>query len=203
MIARLRGLVLEKGNGQVLLEVAGVGYEVFAPESTLARLPDPGHEAIVLIRQIFREDGSYLYGFTEKFERRLFDLLTEVKGCGPKTALAILSILGADGAATAIATQDAKLLARANGVGPRLAERILLELKTKIADEQFMARIDKAAVSLATGGVVESSESSELLDALQTLGYRRQEAERAIELIAEADLPIEEQLREALRHLRK
>ncbi len=203
MISRLRGLVLEKGNGQVLLEVAGVGYEVFAPESVLVRLADIGTEGILLIRHIVREDGAYLYGFIEKFERRLFDLLTEVKGCGPKTALAILSVLGADGAATAIATQDAKLLARANGVGPRLAERILLELKTKIADEQFMARIDKAAVSLATGGNAEAPESSELLDALQALGYRRQEAERAIELISEEDLPIEAQLREALRHLRK
>lgn len=201
MIARLRGELLEVEEGRIVVDVGGVGYEVLVPASLLPRLPDLGAPVNVLIRQVFREDGVTLYGFAEPFERRLFDLLTEVKGCGPKTSLAVLGELGAEATATALATQDAKSLCRASGVGPRLAERMILELREKVQQEALGRKLGLAPAARAA--VQAATEIDELVDALVALGYRRPEAEHAAD-IARAETPVfEDQLRVALRSLRK
>lgn len=199
MIGRLRGEIVESEGTRVLIEVAGVGYELLVPESVGVGLLPGSEEVILHVRQVVREDGITLYGFSESFQRRMFDLLVEVKGCGPKTALAIISDLGEDGAASAIATQDTKMLARATGVGPRLAERIVLELKDKIQNEMLMRKLP----GRPSRAVVSMGASDDLVDALLALGYRRQEAEIAAnDARAESDV-VEEQLKAALRSLKK
>ncbi len=181
------------------MDVGGVGYEVIVPESVLVQVPPAGVSITLLIRQTFREDGTYLYGFLEPFQRRLFDLLTDVKGCGPKIALALIGELGEETVANAIATQDAKLLARATGVGPRLGERIILELRDRIQEEQFTRKITTAVV----GSVPTSSGGDELIEALVALGYRRSDAEAAAAPAREEASGIQDQIRAALRLLKK
>lgn len=198
MIGRLRGTLVERDGALVVVECAGVGYEVQVPESVLVHLPTIDVEVTLLIRQIFREDGVSLYGFLEPFQRRLFDLLLTVKGCGPKVGLSLIGMIGEDAVAGAIQTQDAKILTRATGVGARLAERIILELKEKIGEEQFARRVTAAAVVKSP-----TSKADELVDALLALGYRRGEAESAAIEARENAEGVEEQLRHALKVLRK
>lgn len=198
MIGRLRGTLVDREGGLVVVECAGVGYEVQVPESVLVHLPTIDVEVTLLIRQIFREDGVSLYGFLEPFQRRLFDLLMTVKGCGPKVGLSLLGMIGEDAVAGAIQAQDPKVLIRATGVGARLAERIILELREKIGEEQFARRVAAAAVAKTP-----TAKADELVDALLALGYRRGEAESAAVEARENAEGVEEQLRHALKVLRK
>jgi Holliday junction DNA helicase RuvA len=198
MIGRLRGTMVDREGGIVVVECAGVGYEVQVPESVLVQLPTLDVEVTLLTRQIFREDGVSLYGFLETFQRKLFDLLMTVKGCGPKVALSLIGSIGEDAVAGAIQAQDVKALVRAPGVGARLAERIILELREKIGEEQFARRISAAAAVRTS-----ISPADELVDALLALGYRRMEAEAAAANAREQADGVEEQLRVALRVLKK
>jgi len=182
----------------VVVECAGVGYEVQVPDSVLVSLPDIDSEVTLLVRQVFREDSVSLYGFLDAFQRRLFDLLVTVKGCGPKVGLSLLGTLGEASVAGAIQGQDARALSRAPGVGARLAERIILELREKIGEEQFARRVMTAAVVNTP-----SKPGDELVDALLALGYRRGEAESAAQDARESVEGVEEQLRHALRTLKK
>jgi len=198
MIGRLRGTLVDREGGVVVVECAGVGYEVQVPESVLVQLPTLDVEVTLLTRQIFREDGVSLYGFLETFQRKLFDLLMTVKGCGPKVALSLIGSIGEDAVAGAIQAQDVKALVRAPGVGARLAERIILELREKIGEEQFARRVSAAAAVRTP-----MSPADELVDALLALGYRRMEAEAAAANAREQAEGVEEQLRVALRVLKK
>lgn len=195
MIGRLRGELVEVQGGMAVVDAGGVGYEVLLPDSVLLSLPSVGERVDLLTRQIFREDGVTLYGFTEAFQRRVFDLLMGVKGCGPKIGLALIGQLGADAVAGAILAQDTRALARATGVGAKLAERIVLELKEKIAEESLTRRVE-------TAGRRPAKEDA-LVDALLALGYRRPEAEAAADGARDQGQTVEEQLRVALRSLAK
>lgn len=200
MIGRLRGTLAEVAGGMALVDVGGVGYEVAVPESVSLRLPGIGEAVELIVRQVVREDGWTLYGFLEPFERRMFDLLLDVKGCGPRIALSLIGQVGADAAATAIVTGDAKALTRANGVGARLGERIVLELREKVADEQFALKV---AASDRPRAAVRPKMDEPLVEALLALGYRRNEAESAAaQVYAESpDEALEEQLKSAIRSL--
>lgn len=197
MIGRLRGELLDIGAGMVLVDAGGVGYEVLVPESVLVQMPPIGESVDLTIRQVFREDGVTLYGFLEPFQRRIFDLLTEVKGCGPKIGLSLVGQLGADAVANSILVQDARALTRAQGVGPRLAERIILELKDKMQEESLTRKVAGAARPRA----VIATETDDLVEVLLTLGYRRQEAEAAARDARQQVGTMEEQLKYALRIL--
>ena len=197
MIGRLRGELIEVEGGRALLECAGVGYEVQIPDSVAAMLV-PGAEATLLTRQTFREDAVVLYGFTEPFQRRPFDLLLAVTGCGPKAAMALIGQLGEDAVATAILAGDARVLRRATGIGAKLAERILLELKDKIEEESFLRK-----VGAATKPTKKAPAEDELVDALLALGYRRAEAEGAAERARETADDVQGQIRAALTLLTK
>ena len=181
-----------------LIDCAGVGYEVLLPDSVLVRIPSPGSEVTLLTRQIFREDGVTLYGFVDPFQRRLFDLLMSVKGCGPKIGLALIGQLGEETVANAIVGQDARQLARASGVGARLAERIILELKDKMAEENFQR---KAVASIAK--VTKKEPEDELVDALLALGYKRSEVDAVADKARESSENVEDQLKHALRSLQR
>lgn len=198
MIGRLRGELLEVGGGMAVVDAGGVGYEVQLPDSVLLQLPLVGERVDLLIRQIFREDGVSLYGFLHPFQRRLFDLLLGVKGCGPKVASSLIGQVGEEQVATAILTADAKTLSRATGVGARLAERIILELKEKVQEESFQRKIEAAVLPKKRVQPVD-----ELVEALLALGYRRNEAEAAAELGRDEAPDVEGQLRAALRRLQK
>lgn len=201
MIARLRGPVWERAEGRLVVGAGGVGYEVLIPEG--AGFPEVGQDADLHIRHVVREDGHYLYGFTDAASRALFDQLTEVKGCGPRISLSLLATLGGSGIVAAIGGQDAKALARANGVGPRLAERILVELRDKVA-------VVAPAVAAARPGPASPPPGvdPEVVEALMALGYRRLEAEAAVAASVQHDAalaaaPAADRVRAALRRLAK
>jgi len=197
MIGRVKGKLLEVDSGMLVVDAGGVGYEVMVPDSVLASLPEVGEQVELYTRQVFREDGVSLYGFFEAFDRRLFDKLIEVKGCGPKIGLSLLGQLGADLVANAIVGQDAKTLSRASGVGPRLAERIILELKDKLQEETVVRRASTAGKAAPPP----QPASSDLVEVLLALGYRRQEAEVAAAEAMKTEGTVEEQLKIALRSL--
>ena len=190
MIVRLRGEVLEANHGRVVVDCGGVGYEALVPVTT--RLPLVGEQVDLFTRHIIREDAQFLVGFTSDSDRRLFDLLTEVKGCGPKISLQIISDLGTDTTLNAIAVEDPRMLAKATGVGPRL-----VELKERVRQETFTRKVATAIVS----GRGQSDD--ELVDALMALGYRRQEAESAASNVSQDKGSVEERLRIALQRLAK
>jgi holliday junction DNA helicase RuvA len=200
MIGRLRGELLEVTGNMVVVDVGGVGYEVLVPDSVMLQMPQPGEKIDLRIRQVIREDAHTLYGFLEPFQRRLFDLLTDVKGCGPKSGLSLIGQLGEDAVAGAILAGDARVLARASGVGPRLAERIILELKEKIAEESFLKKVEGSAAGKVR---TPAQPEDELVDALLALGYRRQEAESAANEARDKGDTVEEQLKIALRGLQR
>lgn len=198
MIGRLRGELVETSGGLVTVDVGGVGYEVSVPDSVWLQLPPIGEPVELRTRQVFREDGVTLYGFLNAWQRRLFDLLTDVKGCGPKIALSLIGQLGEESVASSIVSQDAKALARAQGVGPRLAERIILELKDKIVEENLSRMVDQATAPRAA---ISNGKADELVDALIALGYRRLEAETAARQARNEAESVEDQLKAALRSL--
>lgn len=199
MIGRLRGELLELEGGRALLDVGGVGYDVLVPEGVAAQLIPNSGEVILLTRQVFREDGVTLYGFLEPFQRRLFDLLMGVQGCGPKASLALIGQVGEEAVASAIVSQDARTLTRANGVGAKLAERIILELREKLQDEVLIRK----SVAATPGRKVKASPADDLVEALLALGYRRSDAESAATSAREEANDVEGQLRAALRILQR
>ena len=132
MIGRLRGVLAETGEEEMLIDCGGVGYVVRAGSRTLARLPTPGDEVIVHVETRWSsEDGPRLYGFLSRDERRAFQVLTSVQGVGPKAAMSVLDVLTPPELASAVAREDKAAVGRANGVGPKLALRIVVELKDK------------------------------------------------------------------------
>jgi Holliday junction DNA helicase RuvA len=175
VIAKLRGAIDNIEDGRCIIDVAGVGYLVFASTRTLGALPNPPAIATLLIETQVREDAISLYGFATSPERDWFRLLTTVQGVGAKVALAILSALSPDQLIAAIARQDKAELTRSPGVGPKLAVRILSELREKAPlMPGGNAAPFPAALPAPKGNVADA------LSALTNLGYRRSEAEAAL-----------------------
>jgi Holliday junction DNA helicase RuvA len=181
MIAKLTGMVDSSGLDSAVIDVAGVGYLIFASKRTLSALPSQGEVASLLIETHVREDHIHLYGFLAAAERDWFNLLCTVQGVGARVALAILSVLTPERLVQAIAAQDKTALTQASGVGPKVAGRIVSELKDKagtIALGPVAAAAGDGAVavaSAASGGV-----SEDAVSALVNLGYRRVEAFGAV-----------------------
>nr|WP_207168760.1 Holliday junction branch migration protein RuvA [Rhodovibrio sodomensis] len=181
----MRGLVDEVDDDHVVLDVGGVGYLVNASARTLGRLPGRGEAVQLMIETVVREDAILLYGFHETAERDWFRLLNTVQGVGARHALAILSVLPPDQLAQAVAAQDKQSVARANGVGPKLAGRITAELKDKAGTIQLgpaagggPAGTGQAPEGAAAAAVGEVSEDA--VSALTNLGYKRTEAFTAV-----------------------
>src|SRR5271168_4760058 len=170
MIAHLRGKLIHKQPGQAIVEAAGVGYDVTISVPTFTALPAVGAEASLHIHTQVREDQIALFGFLERDEKRLFERLITVTGVGPKLAITLLSGLSAERAVSAIRAQDHASLTRIPGVGKKLAERLVLELKDKLDD-------------MATAPAVTSAgpAAEDVLSALVNLGYQRPAAQKAIE----------------------
>jgi holliday junction DNA helicase RuvA len=178
MIGKLRGVIDSFGEDYVILDVGGVGYVVTCSSRTLQNLPRAGEAAALAIETQVREDSIRLFGFAQDAERDWFRLLQSVQGVGAKVALAILSILSPDDLASAIATQDKAMVSRASGVGPKLAARIVAELKDKApafgAADPGLARIAAAEAA------AEPSAARDAISALCNLGYARPQAAAAV-----------------------
>jgi Holliday junction DNA helicase RuvA len=179
MIGKLKGLIDSYGEDFVILDVNGVGYVVQCSSRTLQKLPRPGEASALAIETQVREDSIRLFGFESESERDWFRLLQNVQGVGAKVALAILSILSPGELASAIATQDKAMVARAPGVGPKLAARIVAELKDKApafgAVDPLVAKLSGDADADAAPSVVRDA-----ISALVNLGYGRPQAAAAV-----------------------
>jgi Holliday junction DNA helicase RuvA len=192
MIGRLNGVLLEKTPPLVLIDCSGVGYECEVPMSTFYNLPAIGEKVVMLTHFVVREDAQLLYGFGSDQERATFRQLLKVNGIGAKSALSILSGLSIDDLVQAVAMQDTAMLTRVPGVGKKTAERLLLELK------------DKFTVSGLTASHPNQpkSASSDVLNALISLGYNEREALAAVKLLP-ADATVADGIKQALKSLSK
>jgi holliday junction DNA helicase RuvA len=178
MIAKLAGLLDQIMPDGAVIDVGGVGYLVFCSTRTIGQLPAPGAAVRLLVETHVREDHIHLYGFIDAVERDWFRLLTTVQGVGARLALALLSALSPDQLALAILSQDKATLARADGVGPRLAARIANELRDKVGGLATAAPATETASPAAIGK--EAGAAADAVSALVNLGYRRAEAFGAV-----------------------
>jgi Holliday junction DNA helicase RuvA len=169
VIARIRGELLEVGPTHAVVLAGDVGYQLFVSERVLAWLPRTGQTVELHARQVVRENEIALYGFASAGERRLFDLLITASGLGPKLAISLLGTIGEEGVAAAIAGGDAKTLTRAPGVGPKLAQKICVELADRVREESLLGRL----------GPTVQARGDDVVEALIALGHRRTDAERA------------------------
>ncbi len=192
----------------VVLDVGGVGYEVTIPVSTFYDMEEPGSQLQLRIYTHVREDALQLFGFRTARERELFTLLIQVSGIGPKSAIAMLSGMSADEIITAIRTNNYARLTSIPGVGRKTAERMVIELRDKMAALSSPALEEQLAAGAAGAGVAPVSEDAlreDSLSALLNLGYQRAAAEKAITHATNegGDLSVEVLLRRSLRHLSK
>ncbi len=172
MIARLAGTVLELRTDRLVLDVHGVGYDLAIPLGTFSALPPAGEKAVVHVHTHVREDAIQLFGFATPQEKYVFERLLSVSGIGPKVALTVLSGLPLPELVGAIASQNARLLSTIPGVGKKLAERLGLELKEKLAGFGFGTAEPRAE---------KTSVVDDAIGALQNLGYKALQAEQAVE----------------------
>ena len=183
MIAQLTGKVVRVATPVVVVDVNGVGYKVAVPLSVIEQLPADGSPVTLVTHMIVREDDLALYGFLDTSDQQVFELLLTVTGVGPKAALALLSALGGDGLARVVSAEDVRTITKTPGIGPKLAQRLVLELKDKLAGMGFLRKVEQLA---ATHTVKVRSANDQLLDdvvsALINLGYNKNDAQRAGEM---------------------
>lgn len=192
MISRLRGIILEKNPPVVVLDVHGVGYEAQVSMQTFYTLPAAGEETALYTQLVVREDAHLLFGFGSREERETFRALVKVSGIGAKSALGILSALTSEELAAAIATEDIKRLTAAPGIGKKTAERMVLELRGKLA----------AASDEATGLFTQNTagNNEDIINTLLALGYTDKEARTACKNIP-AGTDVSEGVRLALKNM--
>ncbi|WIJ26057.1 Holliday junction branch migration protein RuvA [Devosia sp. RR2S18] len=203
MIGKLKGLVDSFGDDWVLIDCGGVGYEAFCSTRTLQSLPRVGEATVLFIETIVREDMIRLYGFANDVEKSWFNLLMTVQGVGARVALAILSVLTPSDLSSAIALQDKAMIGRASGVGPKLAVRVVTELKGKVP---AFGGMDAGTLGLqsALGEGIAASNVADAVSALTNLGYSSAQASAALSRIVARegdDTPTEKLIRLGLREL--
>jgi Holliday junction DNA helicase RuvA len=196
VIGSLRGRITSKAPPQVTVEVGGVGYEVEAPMSTFLHLPAVGEEVKLLTHFVVREDAQLLYGFATEDERRLFRNLLKVSGIGPKIGLALLSGMSVEAFSTCVRNQDVDALIRVPGIGRKTAERMLVEMRDRLAPTSGGSA---DALVLQPGAAPEA----EAFAALVALGYRPPEATRLLKAAGPGTHSTEELIRRALQSAAK
>lgn len=191
MIASLTGALAVRDAGRIVVETGGVGYEVLIPLSTFYRLPQLGDRVALEIRQVVREDALTLYGFSSATEKRAFDLLMSVQHVGPKLALAILSVLAPEELVAAIGKGDVDRIDAVPGVGPKVAERVVRELRDKVADLKMAAPSTTASDGYTRpapdGNERPAGPADEAVSALVNLGMKPVEAKRTVDAVVAAD----------------
>lgn len=197
MFYYISGTLAVKGDGFAVIDAGGIGYKLVTSLASLERLPSPGGEVKMYTYMYLREDVCDLYGFLSEEELNMFMLLISVSGIGPKAAISILSVMTAAEVALAVVTGDTKSITRAQGVGPKVAQRVVLELKDKIKNEDMIAAAasdDSVPVSFGA--------SNEAVEALCVLGYSPQEAKKAlsgVDMSMDLELIIKEALKKLMR----
>ena len=186
MIATLSGKLKLRDPGRLIVDTAGVGYEVFVPLSTYYRMPSVGAEVELEIRQVVREDTLLLYGFASPAEKQAFDLLMGIQHVGPKLALAILSVLAPKDLVAAISHEDVERIDAVPGVGAKVAERIVRELRDKVSELNLAAPVRMDGAS-SNGHAREGSLIDDAVSALINLGYKPAEAKRAVDAVDAID----------------
>ena len=202
MIAFIQGELCDAGQDTIVVACHGIGYEIQIPVSVAQVLPDPGNVVKIYTYTYVREDALGLFGFLTQDDLKIFKLLITVNGVGPKAALAILSAMTADELRFAILAEDAKAIAKAPGIGPKTAKRMIIELKDKLNLESMIEGHGDAEMSLSDPGDAAANVRDEVIMALTALGYGNTEAVRAVRAVSGADeMDSETLLKQALKKI--
>lgn len=198
MIAFVRGSLVSTGSDYIILECGGIGYKIFVPQPVLYKLPKTGLEVLIHTHYYVREDGVSLYGFLAEQELELFELLITTSGIGPKVALGILSSAAPESLVQAILREDLVSLTKLPGIGKKMGQRMILELKDKLG--KLWSTEDIALPEVVESGVESDTEA---VLALMALGYQQKEARQAVAKVIKASegLSIEQIIKQALREL--
>lgn len=200
MYEYIKGIYVEMNKDYIVIENSDIGYKIFTSGSTMANMPKIGEKVLIYTQQIVREDFIGLYGFLTKDELNLFNLLLTINGVGAKATLSLLSISSADNLKYAIFSGNEKALTRASGIGKKIAQRIILELKDKIK----IGDCDLNEIVDINGEVVniENNNIKEAMEALVSLGYTEREAEKALNMV-DKNQSVEVIIKNSLKQLMK
>ena len=211
MIGRLRGTLVEKIAPEILIECAGVGYEVTMPMTSIYALPELEQQATIYTHFVVREDAQLLYGFANKVERKLFRLLLKVNGVGPKLALAILSNMSADQFVSCVRHDDIAAIVKIPGVGKKTAERLLIEMRDRLKDWQAQQPVqlvgndgvipEQLSADLSQENTFLSDHKGDAIDALLSLGYKQIQADKAVKSVYNRGMSSEDIIRDALKSM--
>lgn len=202
MIGKLSGIIDSFGNDHLILDVQGVGYLVYASSRTLSRIGQKGDPSSLLIDTHVREDALTLYGFADQIEQQWFRLLNSVQGVGAKAAFSILAVCPAERLALVISAQDKAALTQADGVGPKLALRVLTELKDKAGKMDLSTKMVEKPVGSSVESTDHSGVEGDAISALVNLGYGRADAYTAVQKVRDkANDNLQQLIREALKEL--
>ena len=204
MLAYIKGELAQKQIGYIVIDVGGLGYKVFMSENAIEEIGNIGEKVKVHTYYRVTEDDISIFGFKTQEELRMFELLIQVSGIGAKTAIAMLGCIEPSQFAIAVISNDIDTLKKIPGIGPKSAQRIVLELKDKMKKEQQIAELTNATqeqITKVKKAIHLDSNVQEATDALQVLGYTRRDIERAIERLEVKDLSVEDIIKKALREL--
>ena len=196
MFAYIKGSLEEKGNNYVVIDVAGIGYKIFMSESAILKLNNLGEILKVHTYYYVREDNISLYGFLTKEELKMFELLLSVSGIGAKTAVAMLSNIEPSAFAMAVISNDVNTIKKIPGIGPKSAQRIILELKDKLKTEDVIEDTEVRTITVKTNENV-----NEAIEALLILGYNRKEVQSVYDKLDVDGLSTEELIKLGLKNL--
>jgi len=199
MIGRIHGIIIEKQPPQLLIDVQGVGYEIASPMSTFYQLPNLGDAVTLHTHMVVREDAQLLYGFASLTERGLFRTLIKINGVGPKLALTILSGMNANEFIVCVQDNDAAALVRLPGVGKKTAERLIIELRDKLKDQD----VDASSSASLASAPASNSPVADAVSALVALGYKAPEASKMVRAVDTHELQTEEIIRLSLQSAAK
>ncbi len=204
MLAYIKGELVQKQIGYIVIDVSGLGYKVYMSENAIEEIGNIGEQIKVHTYYKVSEDDISIFGFKTQEELRLFELLISVSGIGAKTAIAMLGCIEPSQFAIAVISNDIETLRKIPGVGPKSAQRIVLELKDKLKKEQQISELTNATLEQRNNVkkfIVADNKVQEATDALQVLGYTRKDIENILEKIDLKDLSVEEIIKKALREL--
>ena len=203
MLAYIKGMLEIKTKGYIVVEAGGLGYKIFMPESTIANTGNIGDKVQIYTFMRVREDDVSLYGFLTNEELRMFELLLSVSGIGAKGALGILSNITPSQFALAVISNDVAILKKVPGIGPKTAQRAILELKDKLKKEQEISIAEGEETSNIEKVIKEDEKVSEAISALQVLGYSKREIVEALQTIEVTSLSVEDIIKKGLANLAK
>lgn len=196
MFAYIKGILEQKSNNYVVIDVGGIGYKIFMATKAIEALGEIGEIVKVHTHYYVREDNISLYGFNTNEELRMFELLLQVSGIGAKSAIAMLSEISPSSFALAVISDDISQLVKIPGIGKKTAARIVLELKDKLKTEEAITKTEEVKLSISN-----EEETSEAIAALQVLGYTKREIEKALENVDTKNLQLEEIIKQGLKSL--